>query len=105
NRGLVYVRLMRTGSPVIYGPDYSFEFGRGHIVRESTRDAAIVVSSGRGLHEALGAAEVCGKRGVGVTVVDMPSIDDALLLQLYDSGKLLLFAEQNNGFIWQNFLK
>src|SRR5438477_8726752 len=26
NRGLVYVRLMRTGSPVIYGADYSFEF-------------------------------------------------------------------------------
>jgi len=40
-----------------------------------------------------------------VTVVDMPSIDDALLLQLYDSGKLVLFAEQNNGYIWQNFLK
>jgi hypothetical protein len=35
----------------------------------------------------------------------MPSIDDQLLLQLYDSGKVLLFAEQNNGYIWQNFLK
>ena len=35
----------------------------------------------------------------------MPSIDDGLLLQLYDSGKLLIFAEQNNGYIWQNFLK
>ena len=32
NRGLVYVRVMRTGSPVIYGPDYSFEFGRGHVI-------------------------------------------------------------------------
>jgi transketolase len=28
-----------------------------------------------------------------------------LLLQLYDSGKLLVFAEQNNGYLWQNFLK
>jgi hypothetical protein len=27
------------------------------------------------------------------------------LLELYDSGKLLIFAEQNNGFLWQNFLK
>jgi predicted pyridoxine 5'-phosphate oxidase superfamily flavin-nucleotide-binding protein len=27
------------------------------------------------------------------------------LLQLYDSGKVLMFAEQNNGYIWQNFLK
>lgn len=105
NRGLVYVRLMRTGSPVIYGPDYGFEFGRGHVIRESAGDAAIVVSSGRGVHEAIAAAGLCAKRSVGVTVVDMPSIDDGLLLQLYDSGKLLIFAEQNNGYIWQNFLK
>jgi transketolase len=105
NRGLVYVRLMRTGSPVIYGPDYGFEFGRGHVIRESAGDAAIVVSSGRGVHEAIAASGLCAKSGTGVTVVDMPSIDDGLLLQLYDSGKLLMFAEQNNGYIWQNFLK
>jgi transketolase len=105
NRGLVYVRLMRTGSPVIYGPDYSFEFGGGHVIRESAEDAAIVVSSGRGVHEAIAASGLCAKSGIGVTVVDMPSIDDGLLLRLYDSGKLLIFAEQNNGYIWQNFLK
>lgn len=35
----------------------------------------------------------------------MPSIDDELLLRLYQSGKMLIFAEQNNGYIWQNFLK
>jgi transketolase N-terminal domain/subunit/transketolase C-terminal domain/subunit len=105
NRGLVYARLMRTGSPVIYGPDYRFEFGKGHVIRESAGDAAIVVSSGRGVHEAIAAAGLCAKLGVGVSVVDMPSIDDQLLLQLYDSGKLLVLAEQNNGYIWQNFLK
>jgi transketolase len=105
NRGLVYVRLMRTGSAVLYGPDYRFEFGRGHVIRQSADDAAIVVSSGRGVHEAIGAATLCGKRGIGVTVVDMPSIDDELLLQLYDASRPLIFAEQNNGYIWQNFLK
>ena len=35
----------------------------------------------------------------------MPSIDEALLLELYDSGKIIVLAEQNNGYIWQNFLK
>jgi hypothetical protein len=35
----------------------------------------------------------------------MPSIDEDLLLQLYASGKPLIIAEQNNGYIWQNFLK
>jgi transketolase len=105
NRGLVYVRLMRTGSAVLYGPDYRFEFGTGHVIRQAAGDAAIVVSSGRGVHEAIGAATLCGKRGIGVTVVDMPSIDDGLLLQLYEAGRPLIFAEQNNGYIWQNFLK
>ena len=35
----------------------------------------------------------------------MPSIDDELLLELYDTSRPLIFAEQNNGYIWQNFLK
>jgi len=35
----------------------------------------------------------------------MPTIDEGLLLDLYDSGKLLCFAEQNNGYIWRNFRK
>jgi len=60
----------------------------------------MIVSSGRGVHEALAAADLCG-----AGVVDMPSIDDQLLLELYDSGKALFFAEQNNGYIWQNFLR
>ena len=38
NRGLVYVRVMRTGSAVLYGPDYGFEFGRGYVSRESAEE-------------------------------------------------------------------
>jgi transketolase len=99
NRGLVYLRVMRTPSAVLYGSDYTFEFGKGRVLREG--DRAVIVSSGRGVHEALGAADMCP----GVSVVDMPSIDEDLLLELYDSGKLMVLAEQNNGYIWQNFLK
>jgi len=99
NRGLVYVRVMRTPSAVLYGGDYTFEFGAGHVLRNG--DSAMIVSSGRGVHEALAAAESCP----GVGVIDMPSIDEDMLRRLYDSGKLIMFAEQNNGYIWQNFLK
>ena len=35
NRGLLYVRVMRTPSAVLYGADYAFEFGKGHVLRES----------------------------------------------------------------------
>jgi transketolase len=35
----------------------------------------------------------------------MPSIDEELIARLYEWGKPLIVAEQNNGFIWQNMLK
>ncbi|HUP03493.1 MAG TPA: transketolase C-terminal domain-containing protein [Bryobacteraceae bacterium] len=103
NRGLTYVRVLRAASGVIYGPEFEFEFGKGYFPRRGADDAAVIVSSGRGVHEALAAAAECEKRGLKVGVVDMPSIDEALLLKLHDSGKLLCFAEQNNGYIWRNF--
>jgi transketolase len=105
NRGLLYVRVMRTSSAVLYGSDYKFEFGKGSVLRQNAEDQIAVISSGRGVHEALAAAELCAQNGIGVTVVDMPSIDEDLLISMYASGKTLLIAEQNNGYIWQNLLK
>jgi transketolase len=105
NRGLVYLRVMRTGSAVLYGSDYVFSFATGHRLRSSPADRATIISSGRGVHEALGAATKCAAAGIPVGVVDMPSIDEKLLLELYTSGQLLILAEQNNGYIWQNLLK
>jgi len=100
---LVYLRVMRAASGVLYDPDYEFSFGQGCYLRRADADAAVIVSSGRGVHEALAAAAECQKRGLRAGVVDMPSIDEGLLLELYDSGKLLCFAEQNNGYLWRNF--
>ena len=105
NRGLVYVRVMRTASAVLYSSDYEFEFGKGYVLRQSEADQAILISSGRGVHEALAAAELCEKAGTPVMVVDMPSVDEELMARLYKTGLPLLFAEQNNGYLWQNFLK
>jgi transketolase len=105
NRGLVYARVMRTDSAVLYDSDYAFEFSKGHVLRETPDDAAAIISSGRGVHEALAAASLCAAIGLSVAVVDMPSIDEPLLLRLHQSGKALFFAEQNNGYIWQSFVK
>lgn len=105
NRGLMYVRVNRAPSGVLYDADFAFEFGKGYILRESADDRAVIVSSGRGVYEALAAAGECARGGLSVGVVDMPSVDEELMLRLHDSGKLLLVAEQNNGFLWQNFLK
>jgi transketolase len=105
NRGLLYVRVMRTPSAVLYGPDYTFELNKGHILRESEDDTAVIVSAGRGVHEALAAADECRKLGFNVGVVDMPSVDEDLIVSLCESGKLICLAEQNNGFLLQNLFK
>jgi transketolase C-terminal domain/subunit len=105
NRGLVYMRVMRTPSAVLYDERFRFEFGKAYTLRENPEDAAIIVTSGRAVHEALAAAEQCAGAGVGVSVVDMPSVDEQMLAALSESGKLVVFAEQNNGFLWQNFAR
>ena len=106
NRGLLYVRVMRTPSAVIYGPDYAFELGRGRSAARDRRrcggdrqraDAACTRRSPR--------PTSAPTRGLPVGVVDMPSIDEELLIGLFDSGKVLCLAEQNNGFILQNLLR
>lgn len=62
-------------------------------------------SGGRGVHEALAAASICSARGFEVGVVDMPSVHESFRMKLCASGELVLFAEQNNGYLWQIFLQ
>ena len=62
----------------------------------------MIVSSGRGVHEAhWRAAELCP--GLGWSICRRLTKNSCC--SSYDTGKLIVFAEQNNGYIWQNFLK
>jgi transketolase C-terminal domain/subunit len=105
NRGLIYLRIMRSGSGVVYGPDFEFGYGQSYTVKESDRDSAVIVSSGRGVHEGLEAAQMLAKMDIEVRVVDVPSPESPALIQLYESGLPLIIAEQNNGCIWHRLLK
>ncbi len=105
NRGLVYLRVMRGESAVLYGSDYEFSFGGGFALRSDEGEQAVIVSSGHGVHEALAAAEILARKGVKAGVVDMPSVDENMMLKIADSGKLLVLAEQNNGYLRRKFLE
>ncbi len=102
-RGLVYLRIPRAPSAVLHEGAASFEYGKGYWMKRSDKDSAFLVSSGRGVHEALAAARQLEKQGLAVGVVDMPSADEVLIGQLYDSGKKVFIAEQNNGYLWEAF--
>lgn len=105
NKGIVYLRILRSPSAVLYPDDSKFEFGKAYTVKRSKSAQAYILSSGRGVYEALEAAEVLDSKGLQVDVVDMPSIDEDMILDLYRSGKPVFIAEQNNGYLWTNFRK
>ncbi|HEV2132691.1 MAG TPA: transketolase C-terminal domain-containing protein [Terracidiphilus sp.] len=105
NRGLLYLRVMRTESAVLYGSDYEFSYGKASRLRHHENEQAVIVSSGRGVHEALAASEILARDGIQSGVVDMPSVDENMMMELASSGKLLVIAEQNNGYLRRNLLE
>ncbi|MCL2056354.1 MAG: transketolase [Oscillospiraceae bacterium] len=104
-RGLVYLRAMRNPSPVLYGKDFTFEYGRGYFLRGDENSGTVIITSGHGVLEALAAADILSKDGIDAAVADMPSYDGVLLRKLAESGKTILFAEQNNGWLYDCFCR
>jgi len=102
NRGILYIRALRAPAPAVYGPDFTFEFGKAYAVHASANPAATVITSGRCLFEAIAAAESLAAQGIEVELLDMPSIDEEAILKAYGSGKPVIIAEQNNGYLWTN---
>jgi len=99
NRGLVYLRIPRAPSPALYNADFSFDYGKAYWLRGDLSSDVMIISSGRGVLEALGAADILARAGKNAAVVDMQSIDEEMLRWLATSGKPIVLAEQNNGYI------
>ncbi|MDR1863347.1 MAG: hypothetical protein LBQ67_05435 [Treponema sp.] len=102
-RGLVYLRVMRSPSPALYDADYEFEYGKGCFLRREDEPKAVIISSGHGVLEALSAAELLAQEGILVSVVDMPSYDSDIPKDFAAKGIPVVFAEQNNGALFDAF--
>ena len=89
--GPVYMRTSRPKTPVIYGPDESFEFGGLKVLRQSANDVATVVAAGVTVFEALKAHDELQKQGVSIRVIDLYS------LQPIDAEALLRSARDTKG--------
>ncbi len=105
NKGIIYLRVLRAAAQAIYPSDFEFVFGKSYKVWGNSAPQASIVSTGRGVHEAIDACKVLEKEGLHLEVIDMPSIDEKSILKLYEEGKPLFVAEQNNGFLWNNIIK
>ena len=106
SKGIIYLRVLRAPATVIYDADFTFEFGKSYPANQHKHDAlAYVVTTGREVYEAIEAADILSTNDIAINVIDMPSIDEDQILDLYRTGKPIFIAEQNNGYLWSNFRK
>lgn len=73
-QGILYLRLTREQTPIIYSPKEQFPIGGSKVLHQSSQDKAVVVGAGITLHEGLKAYQKLLKRGVKIAVVDAYSV-------------------------------
>jgi len=89
--GPAYIRTSRPKTPVIYGPDETFEIGGLKILRQTANDVATVVGAGVTLFEALKAHDTLQPQGVSIRVIDLYS------LQPLDAATLVRCGRETMG--------
>jgi transketolase len=72
--GMCYIRTSRPKTPLLYSNDEQFPIGGSKILRTSPNDIATVVGAGITVHEALKAADILGKEGLVIRVIDAYSV-------------------------------
>ncbi|HSI98037.1 MAG TPA: transketolase [Gaiellaceae bacterium] len=72
--GIVYLRTLRSATPVIYEPDEEFAIGGSRVLRSSAEDEVALVAAGITVSEALKAADVLAEEGTAARVIDLYSI-------------------------------
>lgn len=96
-KGPVYVRLSRGKSPVVLDESYSFEIGKGKVLKDGS-DVAII-ACGLMVSKALEAAGNLAKEGVSARVINMSSIkpiDAELIVRAAKETGAIVTAEEHS---------
>ena len=95
--GPVYMRFGRAPVPNVYGDDYTFEIGKGNILKDGTD--VTIVATGITVFMALEAAEKLAAEGVSAAVIDIATIkpiDEELLVEYAKkTGKIVTCEEHS----------
>lgn len=95
--GPTYIRLTKSGSPIVHSQKTNFKVGKGVILKQG-KDACILVS-GNLLPLAIEIHEFLLKKNISITIVSMPTvkpIDDKLILQLAKNTKNIFTLEEHS---------
>lgn len=95
--GPAYIRLGRSGVPVIYDEDADITIGKGNVLRKGN-DVAII-ASGIMVAAALEAADKLAEEGINARVIDMHTIkpidEDIILEAAFECGKIVTCEEHS----------
>ncbi len=96
--GLVYLRLTRGATPVVYEPTEHFPVGGSKVLRSGgAADVATILSAGYTLHEALAAHDILAAEGLSVRVVDLYSVKPldlaTLITAVRETGNLVVVED------------
>lgn len=96
-RGPCYLRLVRTGDPVVHHARPTFRIGRAITVRDGT-DATLIAAGGI-LWNVVQAAEQLGERGIQTRVLSMHTVKpldaDAVMAAAEETGAIVTVEEHN----------
>lgn len=96
--GPAYVRLGRSGVPVIYDNKYKFEIGKGSIVKDG--EDVCIFATGTTVSTSLAAAKLLeDEKKLSVRVVNICSIkpiDEKLIIECAKECKILVSVEDHN---------
>lgn len=97
HQGPVYLRFGRLAAPIFHSNDYQFEIGKGYLLKEG--NDLTIVATGLMVYESLTAARMLEKEGIGVRVLNYPTIkplDRELLCQAAaQTGRIVTVEEHS----------
>lgn len=95
--GPVYIRLGRSGLPVIFDEDYDFEIGKG--VELGSGEDVTIIATGIMVQKALDAREELLKEGISARVINISTIkpiDNDIILKAAKETKGIVTVEEHN---------
>lgn len=91
HQGPVYMRIGRSGTPVVFGTDHKFEIGKATRMREGSD--VTVIATGVMVARAMMAAETLAGEGISVRVVNMATIKPI------DVAEVVAAARETGGIV------
>lgn len=95
--GPVYIRLGRSGVPVVHPEDYDFRIGKGNLLADGTD--VTIVATGIMVAEALEAKTILEQEGISAAVVNIATIkpiDKELLVSMAGKTGAMVTAEEHS---------